>query len=198
MAYVFNFLFQQQIIYGDFYSIGYVFYQLYQIFYAFASFDFVSSQLTIGIFLTVIEYPQDSDMHAWTTYLDSSETNPLVTIVLCHLSLCDVQPGLANSIPNSRWNSWLAGLIDGDGYFLLNKQGYASLEITMDARDLCVLELIQSVYGGSIHYRSGLNSYKYLQHTRDTLMRLINDINGHILNPVHLDQLQAITFFYYQ
>lgn len=100
-------------------------------------------------------------MHAWATYFDSSETNSLVTIVLCHLSLCDILSGLTNSVPNSRWNSWLAGLIDGDGYFLLSKKGYASLEITMDARDLYALDLIQSEYGGSIHYRSGLNSYRY-------------------------------------
>lgn len=70
-------------------------------------------------------------------------------------------PGLIYSVPNSKWNSWLAGLIDGDGCFLLSKQGYASLEITMDARDLCALELIQSKYGGTIHYRKGLNSYRY-------------------------------------
>src|SRR5690606_7969814 len=35
---------------------------------------------------------------------------------------------------NLKWNQWLAGLIDGDGCFLLSKKGYASLEITMDIR----------------------------------------------------------------
>ena len=33
------------------------------------------------------------------------------------------------------FNQWLAGLIDGDGYFILTKKGYNSCEITMDARD---------------------------------------------------------------
>jgi hypothetical protein len=33
------------------------------------------------------------------------------------------------------FKQWLAGLIDGDGYFLLSKNGYNSCEITMDTRD---------------------------------------------------------------
>lgn len=41
------------------------------------------------------------------------------------------------------FRQWLAGLIDGDGYFLLSKNGYNSCEITMDARDKKVLYLIQ-------------------------------------------------------
>ena len=41
------------------------------------------------------------------------------------------------------FKEWLAGLIDGDGYFLLSKNGYNSCEITMDARDKKVLYLVQ-------------------------------------------------------
>lgn len=33
------------------------------------------------------------------------------------------------------FKEWLAGLIDGDGCFLLSKKGYASLEITVETRD---------------------------------------------------------------
>lgn len=65
----------------------------------------------------------------------------------------------------------------------------------MDARDLCALELVQAEYGGNIHFRSGLNSYRYRQCTRDSLLSLINAVNGHILNPVRLDQLQAIASY---
>ena len=36
---------------------------------------------------------------------------------------------------NLKFKQWLAGLIDGDGCFLLTKLGYASLKITMDIRD---------------------------------------------------------------
>jgi hypothetical protein len=36
---------------------------------------------------------------------------------------------------DKRFNQWLAGLIDGDGCFLLSKKGYASLEIIAHIRD---------------------------------------------------------------
>jgi hypothetical protein len=51
--------------------------------------------------------------------------------------------------PN-KFKEWLAGLIDGDGCFLLSKKGYASLEITMDLRDKKALFIIKQKYGGSI------------------------------------------------
>jgi len=55
-----------------------------------------------------------------------------------------------NSLENIAFKEWLAGLIDGDGYFLLSKNGYNSCEITMDARDKKVLYLIQHRYGGTV------------------------------------------------
>ena len=58
------------------------------------------------------------------------------------------------------FKEWLAGLIDGDGSFLLSKKGYASLEITMDIRDEHPLQLIKNVYGGSIKLRSGANALR--------------------------------------
>jgi hypothetical protein len=48
------------------------------------------------------------------------------------------------------FKEWLAGLIDGDGCFLLSKKGYASLEITMDLRDEHALAIIKQKYGGSV------------------------------------------------
>jgi hypothetical protein len=46
------------------------------------------------------------------------------------------------------FNQWLAGLIDGDGCFLLSKKGYASLEIVMEIRDKHCLYLIKQKFGG--------------------------------------------------
>jgi hypothetical protein len=47
------------------------------------------------------------------------------------------------------FNQWLAGLIDGDGSFLLSKKGYASLEIVMEVRDKHALYQIKERFGGS-------------------------------------------------
>lgn len=44
-----------------------------------------------------------------------------------------------------KFNQWLAGLIDRDGYFILTKKGYASFEVTKGARDKAALYEIKSV-----------------------------------------------------
>jgi len=91
-----------------------------------------------------------------------------------------------------KWNQWLAGLIDGDGCFLLTKKGYASLEITMDIRDEHALQIIKNVYGGSIKLRSGANALRYRLHHKLGLLKLINDVNGHIRNSHRLIQFNKI------
>ena len=93
---------------------------------------------------------------------------------------------------NKKWNEWLAGLIDGDGYFSLSKKGYASLEITMDIRDAHALQIIKNVYGGSIKLRSGANALRYRLHHKSGLLNLIQHVNGNIRNPVRLLQLNKI------
>lgn len=91
-----------------------------------------------------------------------------------------------------KFSQWLAGLIDGDGSFLLSKKGYASLEITMDIRDEHALQIIKNVYGGSIKLRSGANALRYRLHHKSGLLMVINDVNGHIRNSNRLVQLNKI------
>jgi hypothetical protein len=93
---------------------------------------------------------------------------------------------------NIKFNEWLAGLIDGDGSFLLSKKGYASLEITMDIRDEHALQIIKNVYGGSIKLRSGANALRYRLHHKSGLLTLINDVNGYIRDSNRLIQLNKI------
>jgi hypothetical protein len=93
---------------------------------------------------------------------------------------------------NTKWNQWLAGLIDGGGCFLLSKKGYASLEITMDIRDEHALQIIKNVYGGSIKLRSGTNSLRFRLHHKLGLLNLIKDVNGEIRNSNRLVQLNKI------
>ncbi|CAK9442404.1 unnamed protein product, partial (mitochondrion) [Lodderomyces beijingensis] len=95
-----------------------------------------------------------------------------------------------------KFKQWLAGLIDGDGCFLLSKKGYASLEITMDLRDERALQAVKNVYGGSIKLRSGVSALRYRLHHKKGLLNLINDVNGHIRNPIRLIQLNYICVKY--
>ena len=90
------------------------------------------------------------------------------------------------------FKEWLAGLIDGDGYFLLSKNGYNSSEITMDARDKKVLYLVQHMYGGSVKQISNALAFKYKLRNRAGLIALINDVNGLIRNPARLLQMNKL------
>lgn len=90
------------------------------------------------------------------------------------------------------FRQWLAGVIDGDGYFLLSKNGYNSCEITMDARDKKVLYLIQHRYGGSVKEVSNAKAFKYKLRNKAGLISLINDINGLIRNPTRLLQMNKL------
>ena len=91
---------------------------------------------------------------------------------------------------------YLAGLIDGDGCFLVSKKGYASLEIVMETRDKHCLYQIKQRFGGSVKLRSGVNWLRYRMHHRKGMLDLINAVNGEIRNPTRLLQLKKICDLY--
>ena len=102
-----------------------------------------------------------------------------------------------SSEPDSlKLNEWLAGLIDGDGYFLLTKKGYVSCEICMDVRDKKALYLVLHKYGGSIKPVSGAKALKYKLRNKKGLLHLIKDINGLIRNPTRLLQMNKLCLKY--
>lgn len=104
----------------------------------------------------------------------------------------EVVNNTTTDLKTAKFNEWLAGLIDGDGYFLLTKKGYVSCEICMDARDKKALDLILHKYGGSIKSVSGAKAYKYKLRNKKGLLHLINDINGLIRNPIRLLQMNKL------
>ena len=97
---------------------------------------------------------------------------------------------------NKSWNQWLAGLIDGDGSFHLTKNGYASLDITMDIRDEHALQIIKNVYGGSVKFISGKKALRYSLRHKQGFLALVNDVNGEIRNSYRLMQLNKICIKY--
>ena len=93
---------------------------------------------------------------------------------------------------NQEFNEWLAGLIDGDGHFILSKKGSARLYIVMDIRDKKALYDILHKFGGSIKDKSGANALRYNLSNKKGLINLINAINGNIRNPTRLLQLNKL------
>ena len=91
---------------------------------------------------------------------------------------------------------WLAGVIDGDGYFNLSKKGTARLIITMDIRDKKALYEIKHKLGGSIYTIANANALKYQLSHKKGLIFLINGVNGLIRNPIRLLQMNKLCLKY--
>nr|YP_009444500.1 hypothetical protein [Kazachstania unispora]APD15123.1 hypothetical protein [Kazachstania unispora] len=87
-----------------------------------------------------------------------------------------------------KFNQWLAGLIDGDGYFGITKGKYISCEITVELKDENMLLEIQKRFGGSIKLRSGIRAMRYRLQNKTGMIKLINAINGNIRNSKRLPQ----------
>jgi hypothetical protein len=91
---------------------------------------------------------------------------------------------------------WLSGLIDGDGYFYLTKDGKVFLTITMDKRDTDCLLFIQSKLGGKIYNVANQKAIRYRLFRKDDIFKLICAINGNIRNPIRINQLKPIYLKY--
>lgn len=87
---------------------------------------------------------------------------------------------------------WLSGIIDGDGCFLVSKKGYTSLEVTMSAEDLPLLQFIKTKLGGSIKMRSNAKAYRYRIHNKESMLKLVACVNGYIRHSSRLHQLHRI------
>lgn len=92
----------------------------------------------------------------------------------------------------TRFNQWLAGLIDGDGCFLVSKAGYSSCEITVALADERLLRIIQNKLSGSIKPRSGVKAIRWRLHNRNGMINLVNRVNGYIRNSKRLVQLNQV------
>lgn len=90
------------------------------------------------------------------------------------------------------FNEWLAGVIDGDGYFNLSKKGIARFTVVMDIRDKEVLYEIKHKFGGSIYTISNANALRYQLSGKKGLITLINAVNGLIRNPTRMLQMNKL------
>ena len=76
---------------------------------------------------------------------------------------------------------WLAGLIDGDGSLLVNKNKALTCEITVHERDVKTLFKIKAKYHGSVLKRSNVKAYRWRVSKRWIIEKLYNDLNGKLI-----------------
>lgn len=95
----------------------------------------------------------------------------------------------------SFWNQWFAGLVDGDGYFYINRKQEISFELTTDVVDLRLLSGIKNkLKSGSIRLRSGSESARYRVKKKSTVETILQRLNGLLQNPTRLNQFQQACF----
>jgi hypothetical protein len=97
---------------------------------------------------------------------------------------------------NLAFNEWLAGVIDGDGYFNLSKKGICRFTVVMDTRDKQVLYDIKHKFGGSIYTIANANALRYQLSGKKGLITLINAVNGLVRNPTRLLQMNKLCVKY--
>jgi len=103
---------------------------------------------------------------------------------------------LSDKKQERHFNEWLAGLIDGDGCFLISKEGYASCEITAGLLDEPMLLYVKNRLGGSVKPRSGCKAVRWRLHNRMGIITLVNRVNGLIRNSKRVVQLQRVCELY--
>lgn len=96
------------------------------------------------------------------------------------------------SISNSKFDQWLAGLIDGGGYLYVNKDNHSGFELTLPTIDEPVLRILQNRFGGSIKPRSGVRAVRYRTQRKEVMIEIVNSINGLIINNIRLAQLHRV------
>lgn len=112
--------------------------------------------------------------------------------------------GISNRIKSNQYilcdfgtknfNQWFAGLMDADGYIYYNsKLNIITIEITMATQDILALKAIKERFGGSINKRTGSNSYRWRISSRNNVIKILQSINGDLLNPVRIAQFNKVS-----
>lgn len=92
----------------------------------------------------------------------------------------------------SDFDHWLAGLIDGDGYFNIVEGKYVGCEITVESKDIKLLQVIKDTLGGSIKPRGGANALRWRTYNRNIMIDLVTRVNGLVRNSKRLVQLHKV------
>jgi hypothetical protein len=102
-----------------------------------------------------------------------------------------------NKESDKHFYEWLAGLIDGNGYFWTRKiNRVTSLVITFDIRDMKTAQIIKDHLGGNLNLLSGNKAVIFKLHKYDAIVSLVNNINGLIRTQNRIEQLKLVCLNY--
>nr|YP_001315140.1 putative site-specific DNA endonuclease [Chlorokybus atmophyticus]ABO15141.1 putative site-specific DNA endonuclease [Chlorokybus atmophyticus] len=90
------------------------------------------------------------------------------------------------------FQDWLAGLIDGDGNFLVSKQGYTSCEITVGEDEKDLLYRVKQKLGGSVTLRTGIAAYRWRLHNKKGMLFLVSLVKNRLRLLIRQEQLEKV------
>lgn len=84
---------------------------------------------------------------------------------------------------NEKFKWWFIGFTEGDGSFILNKDGYLEFKITQSSVDAQILFYIKKELGfGSVVVQDKINkTHHYRVRDKNNILKLINIFNGNII-----------------
>jgi len=92
---------------------------------------------------------------------------------------------------NFKW--WFIGFTEGDGSFIVNKDGYLEFKITQSSVDAQILFFIKKeLRFGSVSVQDKMNkTHHYRVRDRNNILKLIEIFNGNILTKYKINQFKA-------
>lgn len=90
-------------------------------------------------------------------------------------------------------NEWLAGIVDGDGCFYINKkENSISFEVTTHITDIRVVTNIKNLLKvGTVKKRNNSQSVRYRVKSKVAIFDILNRLNRKLYNPARVKQFQA-------
>lgn len=155
-------------------------------------------KLSLVIICLVLSNPQVTN--AQMVYEDLFASLDLSMLVgtsetVCTLSICITQGSVDNK-SELKIRQWIAGVTDGDGNLYISGKGYVEYSVVMEPRDIACLYKLKNRYGGSVKATPHAKAVRFRLHHKEGILRIINDINGLIQNPVRLEQLKKVCSMY--
>ena len=85
-------------------------------------------------------------------------------------------------------------MVDGDGYFYINKTNEISFEITTFSEDgdRILSHIKNKLKAGSVKPRSGSKSTRYRVKQKQIIKQIVIRLNGQLQNPKRLKQFQTV------
>jgi len=119
-----------------------------------------------------------------------------ISEIVCMLSIFLPTKPQKEAGDDLKTRQWVAGIIDGDGNFYISKEGYVEFSVVMEPRDIACLYKLRQRYGGSVKATPQADAVRFRLYHKAGILQVINDVNGLILNPVRLAQLQKVCLLY--